>query len=118
MRSLKIYVYKACGSCRKALKYLDEHGVDYEVLPIRETPPTISELRTMLQAYQGDMKRLFNTSGGDYKTLGMKERLPLLSEEETLALLSTHGNLVKRPVVLGAERGLVGFKESEWASLT
>lgn len=110
---LTVYAYKGCDTCRKALKFLAEKKVAHEVLPIREQPPTLAELRRMLSVY-GDVRKLFNTSGQDYKALALKDKLPKMSVEEALALLQKNGNLVKRPFVLTKEGGLVGFKEQEW----
>ncbi len=83
-------------------------------MAIRETPPTLTELKQMLKAVGGDLKKLFNTSGQDYKALNLKDKLPGLSTDEALKLLNQNGNLVKRPFVLSAESGWVGFKEDEW----
>ncbi|MDA7661742.1 arsenate reductase family protein [Verrucomicrobia bacterium] len=114
MKSLKIYEYKNCSTCRKALKYLEERDVAFERVPIRETPPTKTELKAMLKSYNGERKRLFNTSGGDYKSMNMKDRLPDLTDEEAIALLSENGNLIKRPFVLSGDQGVIGFKMDEW----
>ncbi len=114
--SLRIYAYKNCDTCRKALKWLDAHGLAHEVVPIREQPPTLAELKTMLGRV-GELRRLFNTSGQDYKAMNMKDRLPKLSEAEGLALLAENGNLVKRPFVIGNGTATVGFSEAEWDSL-
>lgn len=111
---MKIYTYKNCGSCKKATKWLNEKGVAFVELPIRETPPTVTELKQMLAYQNGELKRLFNTAGGDYRELDMKTKLPAMSEGEALELLAGRGNLVKRPFVLGDGYGLVGFKEAEW----
>ena len=112
--SLRVFTYKNCDTCRKALKFLAERKIAHEVIPIRERPPSVKELRTMLGHVGGDLRRLFNTSGGDYKALNMKERLPKLSVEEALALLAVNGNLVKRPFALSAKSGVAGFKPEEW----
>ncbi|MBT5926538.1 MAG: arsenate reductase family protein [Verrucomicrobia bacterium] len=114
MKSMRVYEYKNCGTCRKALKYLDEKGVSYERIPIREQPPTENELKMMLKSLNGERKRLFNTSGGDYKSMNMKDRLPSLNDEEAITLLSENGNLIKRPFVLSGKQGVIGFKEDEW----
>jgi arsenate reductase len=114
---LKIYQYKNCGTCRKALKYLDAANAEYAAIPIREQPPTKAELKRMLKIYGGEIRRLFNTSGLDYKKLNLKERLANMSEEEAIQLLSANGNLVKRPFVLTQTGGLVGFNEDEWKKL-
>ncbi len=113
---LKVYEYKNCSTCRKALKYLEAKKIPFETRPIRETPPSKAELKKMLGYLDGESKKLFNTSGGDYKELGLKDKLAKLSLDEQLELLSQNGNLVKRPFVLGEGFGFVGFKEEEWKS--
>ncbi len=115
--SLRVWAYAGCDTCRKARKFLAERKITHEPIAIREHPPRVPELRAMLAHLGGDLRRLFNTSGGDYKTLNMKERLPTMSVDEALALLSTNGNLVKRPFALGKDRGTTGFKPEEWARL-
>jgi arsenate reductase len=117
MKPLHVYAYAKCDTCRKALKFLATRGVAHEVVPIREQPPTVAELRRML-AHVGDLKKLFNTSGLDYKAMNMKERLPKLSETEALNLLAKNGNLVKRPFALTKNSGAVGFREDEWERLS
>ena len=112
--SPKIYTYKNCGTCRKAAKYLAAKKVDFTEVPIRETPPGKTELKKMLKIYDGDLRRLFNTSGGDYKSLNLKDKLPSMSTDEAIDLLASNGNLVKRPFALIGDKGLVGFKEPEW----
>lgn len=111
---LTVYAYKSCDTCRKALKWLKDHGVPHEVKAIRETPPTAEELLMAVEAYKGDLRPLFNTSGGDYRELSLKDKLPTMSTREAVDLLSGNGNLVKRPFVIGDGVVLVGFKESEW----
>lgn len=113
----RIYTYKNCGTCRKAMKYLAARGIEAEEIPIREQPPTEDELRKMLKRCGGDLKRLFNTSGGDYKALNLKDKLGSMSLDEAINLLSVTGNLVKRPFALVGRGGTVGFKEDEWAEL-
>ena len=81
---------------------------------IRETPPKPSELKTMLTAYDGELKRLFNTSGGDYREQKLGPKLPMMSDKDAIAMLAENGNLVKRPFVLGEGVALVGFSESVW----
>lgn len=114
--SLRVYAYKNCDTCRRAVKWLEAHQVAHEVVPIREQPPTEAELKTML-ARVGDLRRLFNTSGQDYKALNMKDRLPKLSDAEALALLAQNGNLVKRPFVISAQAGTTGFDDEKWSEL-
>ena len=111
---MKIYTYKNCGSCRKAIKWLDAQGISYDERPIRETPPSECELKLMLDFQDGDLRKLFNTAGGDYRELDMKLKLPKMSQAEALKLLAGRGNLVKRPFALGDSVGLVGFKEDLW----
>ena len=114
---VRIYLYDRCDTCRKAGKFLKERGIVPQMVPIREQPPTVPELKRML-AITGSLRRLFNTSGGDYKAMNLAARLPGLSETEALDLLSRHGNLVKRPFLLmGDGRGVVGFKPEEWEAL-
>jgi arsenate reductase len=112
--SPRIYTYKNCGTCRKAVKYLAARKIAFTEIPIRETPPKKAELKKMLKLYDGDLRRLFNTSGGDYKALTLKDRLPAMSIDEAVDLLAANGNLVKRPFALIGDQGLVGFKEPEW----
>ncbi len=113
----KIYAYKGCDTCRKALRYLQEQNIAYTEVAIREQPPTKTELKKMLAIYGGDLRKLFNTSGLDYKALNMKEKLPKLSVDEAIDLLAGNGNLVKRPFVITEQGGVVGFKEEEWRRL-
>lgn len=115
---LRIYSYEKCSTCRNALKFAAAHGWKTEVIPIREQPPTKAELKRMLALMGGDIRKLFNTSGLDYKALGMKDKLPAMSEAEAIDLLSRNGNLVKRPFALSETDGTVGFKEVAWESLS
>lgn len=111
---LTVYVYQKCSTCRDALKWLDQHQIPHEVKAIRETPPTSAELNTALRAFGGDLRKIFNTSGMDYRLLGLKDQLPTMSEAAALDLLSKNGNLVKRPFLIGDGKVLVGFKEPDW----
>ncbi len=113
---LKVYEYKNCGTCKKALKFLESKQIEIEKIPIRETPPSLQELKKML-FYTKNIKKLFNTSGGDYKDLNLKEKLPGMSEDDQLKLLASNGNLIKRPFVITQEFGLIGFQEEEWKKL-
>ena len=96
------------------MKWLSEKGIEFDEIPIREKPPTKAELKEMLKAYDGELRRLFNTSGQDYRALGLKDKLPGMSESEAITLLAGNGNLIKRPFLLGEGVGLVGFKEADW----
>ncbi|MBX7157549.1 MAG: arsenate reductase family protein [Verrucomicrobiae bacterium] len=113
---LKLYVYHQCSTCRNAMKWLKTHHIPFQDIPIRETPPSLSDLKTMLKARDNNLRSLFNTSGQDYRAQGLKEKLENLSIEEALTLLNKNGNLVKRPFVLDpqAKIFLVGFREAEW----
>ncbi|MBB5037218.1 arsenate reductase family protein [Prosthecobacter dejongeii] len=115
---LKVYAYQGCSTCKNALKWLKAQGIAHQEIAIRETPPTVPELRSMLAAKGDDLRPLFNTSGQDYRALGMKDKLPAMSTDEALAMLAENGNLVKRPFALDETAGvhLVGFKEKEWAA--
>lgn len=110
---LKFYAYKGCDTCRKARKDLQARGIAFSEIPIRETPPTLPELRAMLAACEGNIKKLFNTSGGDYREQKLGEKLPTMSTDEALALLATNGNLVKRPFMIDTANGIcqVGFSQ-------
>lgn len=111
---LRVYSYKGCDSCRKAIKWLSERNIEFENIPIRDTPPKRDEFAKMLEGYEGDLRRLFNVSGGDYRKLNLKDRISSLSREEAFDLLGNNGNLVKRPFAISPKGGVVGFKESEW----
>lgn len=111
---LKVYQYEKCDTCRRALKFLVAHGVAHTVVPIREQPPSRAELAAMLKVYGGEVRKLFNTAGQDYRRLNLKERLPAMNAAEAIDLLARNGNLVKRPLVVSAAGGLVGFREDEW----
>ncbi len=111
----KVYEYNDCSTCRKALKWLKQNEANFKLIPIRETPPNKGELRRMLKFYGGNIRKLFNTSGADYKKLNLKDNLPKLSEAQLIDMLNTNGNLIKRPFVINKGGGRVGFKEEEWA---
>lgn len=113
---LKVYTYQKCSTCRDAIKWLKSRAIKFDECAIRETPPTVGELKTMLAARQGNLGSIMNTSGMDYRALGLKDKLPGMSEDEVLKLLSKNGNLVKRPFAIdpSAKVFLTGFKEPEW----
>lgn len=106
---MKVYAYKKCSTCQKALRYLE--GRSYELLSIVEQPPTLEELRRMA-GYVGGFRKLFNTSGVLYRELGIANRD--LSEQEALELLAANGKLVKRPFLLTSDGGAVGFRPEVW----
>ena len=106
--------YPKCTTCQKAQRWLDDHGVAYTLRHIKEDKPTAEELAAWYRTSGLPLRKFFNTSGLLYKSLGLKEKLPQMSEQEMLALLATDGMLVKRPLLIGEDFVLVGFKETEW----
>jgi len=114
---MKFYGYKSCDTCRKAKKWLDARGIEFEEMAIRETPPPRDELERMLEYLGGDIKRLFNTSSKDYRALGGKNYVAGLTPDEVFAALMDNGNLIKRPFVLTDKTGTVGFKPEVWDDL-
>ena len=111
---IKIYTYKKCNSCKNATNWLKRNGHDFNEFAIRDTPPSISELKSMLAYSNNNIRLLFNSSGQDYRALNLKEKISKCTERDLILLLSENGNLVKRPFLLGNDYGLVGFKESLW----
>ena len=106
--------YPKCGTCKKAEKYLQDKGVDFNKRDIKEDKPTLDELKAWYKMSGLPLKRFYNTSGNLYKELGLKNKIASMSEEEQLELLATDGMLVKRPIVVTEKFVLVGFKEAEW----
>lgn len=104
--------YPKCSTVQKAKKWLDENGYRYEERNIKEEPPTYEELKAWHQISGLPIKRLFNTSGLVYKSMGLKDKLPNMTEDQQLRLLSTDGMLVKRPVIIDGDRVWFGFKGS------
>jgi len=112
---MKLYQYPKCSTCRKAVKFLNEKGIEFTSIDITEQPPTKAELGAMLASYDGEIRKLFNTSGVQYRELNMKEKLPTMSSDDAIELLADNGKLIKRPFLLNAqEQGIVGFKEADW----
>ena len=107
--------YPKCSTCRKAKKWLDERGVSYETRLIAEENPTEEELQSFYEKSGLALKKFFNTSGQVYRGLGLKDKLPEMSESEQIALLASDGMLVKRPLLVGDDFVLAGFREAEWA---
>ena len=106
--------YPKCTTCQKAKAWLDAQGVSYELRDIKLENPAEDELRTWWKASGLPLKKFFNTSGLQYKALNLKDKLPIMSEDEQLALLSTDGMLVKRPILVGENFVLTGFRQAEW----
>lgn len=112
---MKLYQYPKCSTCRKAVKFLNEKGVEFESIDITLAPPSRDEFEFML-SHQDSIKKLFNTSGVQYRELDMKTRLPLMSNQEAIELLSQNGKLIKRPFLIDLSHAiaLIGFKEVIW----
>lgn len=112
---IKIIQYPKCSTCKKAVKFLQDNNVEFESRDIKENNPTAEELKKWHEMSGLPLKRFFNTSGLMYKELGLKDKLPQMSEEEQYELLATDGMLVKRPILVGEDYVLVGFKEADWS---
>lgn len=109
--------YPKCTTCQKAKKWLTEKGISFDERDIKAENPTKEELEAWYKKSGLPLKRFFNTSGILYKEMKLKDRLPEMTEDEQLTLLSTDGMLVKRPILISDEQVLVGFKEKEWETL-
>lgn len=114
MGKITVLSYAKCSTCQKALKWLDEQGIAYELRPIKENNPTAEELKKWYQKSGLPLKRFFNTSGNLYKELQLKDKLPDMTEEEQLSLLADDGMLVKRPLLVSDNYVCPGFKEADW----
>ena len=112
--NMKFIYYPPCSTCQKAKAFLDEKGISYEARDIKAENPTYQELKLWYEKSGLPLKKFFNTSGLVYKSMGLKDRLPEMSEEEQLRLLATDGMLVKRPLVVDNDMVLVGFKSKDW----
>ena len=111
---MQVLCYSKCSTCRKALKWLDEQGVAYDLRDIKTDNPTEAELRAWHAQSGLPLKRFFNTSGMQYRALELKDRLPSMTEDEQYALLASDGMLVKRPLLIDGETVLLGFRQAEW----
>ena len=111
---LKVYCYNRCTTCKKALKWLDEHSIEYDLHDIKTDHPDEETLRKYYSMSGLPLKRFFNTSGQIYRDMDLSKKLPAMSEDEQFALLSTDGMIVKRPLLVGDDFVLTGFKEAEW----
>ena len=112
---LKFICYPKCTTCQKARKWLDENNIEYEFRDIKIENPSLEELTAWYKLSGLPLRKFFNTSGLLYKSMELKTKLPNMTDEEMLALLATDGMLVKRPLAIGDDFVLVGFKEAEWA---
>ena len=113
---IKFICYPKCTTCQKARKWLDENQIEYEFRDIKLDNPSLDELSEWYKKSGLPLKKFFNTSGLLYKSLDLKNKLPTMSEDEMLKLLASDGMLVKRPLLIGKDFVLVGFKEDEWNS--
>ena len=111
---MKFICYSKCTTCKKALKWLDEQGVAYDLIDIKENNPSREELAAWYAMSGLPLKKFFNTSGQIYRQMELSKKLPDMSEDEQLDLLATDGMLVKRPLVVGEDFVLTGFKEADW----
>ena len=109
--------YPKCTTCQKAKKWLDENKIEYTDRHIKEDNPTVEELKKWHKLSRLPLKRFFNTSGLVYKGLELSKKLPTMTEEEQFAILATNGMLVKRPILVGKDKVLVGFKVDEWEKI-
>ena len=113
-KTFKVLVYRKCSTCLKALKWLEVNQVVFDERPIKEENPSYEELKAWYEMSGLPLKKFFNTSGILYKQMNLKDKLKEMSEDEQLKLLATDGMLVKRPLVIGDDFVLTGFKEKEW----
>lgn len=109
-----LYEYPPCSTCKRTKAWLDEHHLLYDTRNIKMEPPTVEELKAYYRQSDVPLKRFFNTSGLVYKELGLKDKLEAMSEEEQLDLLGSNGMLIKRPILIGPDFVLVGFRPKEW----
>lgn len=111
---IKVYCYSRCSTCKKALKWLDDKSVKYELIDIKENHPDEAALREYHQKSGLPLKKFFNTSGMIYREMELSKKLPEMSEDEQFALLASDGMIVKRPLLITDDKVLTGFKEKEW----
>ena len=111
---IKVYCYLKCSTCKKALKWLDDKGVKYQLIDIKEDHPDEKTLRSLHKKSGLPLKRFFNTSGMIYREMELSKKLPDMSEDEQFKLLASDGMLVKRPLLITKDKVLTGFREKEW----
>ena len=112
---IEVFQYPKCGTCKKALRWLEARGVEFKTRDIVEAPPPLAKLKRALKQSGLPVAKLFNTSGQSYRQGGFKQKLPSMSEAEALAALAADGKLIKRPLLFGADFVLVGFNEADYA---
>lgn len=110
----KLFHYPNCSTCKKAIKWLEDRGIEFERVDIVEHPPSKRQLQTVKRLAGVEVRKLFNTSGQLYREGGYKDELAEMSEDEALSELAAHGKLIKRPILLGPDLALVGFREPQW----
>lgn len=109
--------YPKCSTCQKAKKWLEENGISYDDRHIVEQNPTVQELKEWVAKSGQPLRKFFNTSGMLYRSMELKDKLPCMSEEEQFALLATNGMLVKRPLLIGEDAVLIGFRPQQWEKI-
>lgn len=114
---MNLYIYSKCSTCQDAVRFLTQHKIEFCRKEITETPPSLKELQAMLGYADGNLKKLFNTSGLLYKEMDLSNKLRDMPLDKALGLLTQHGMLVKRPFLIGKAWGTTGFKEEEWKRL-
>ena len=114
---VKVYCYSKCSTCKKAIKFLNEQMVEYELTDIKEDNPDKKTIKKAAKASGLTLRKFFNTSGNLYKEMGLSAKLPAMSEDEILELLASDGMLVKRPLLISDDYVLVGFKEDQWKEI-
>lgn len=114
---IKFYCYPTCSTCKAAKKFLDTNNIEYDVIDIKKTPPTSSEIENYHQQSDRTMKQIFNTSGNSYRALNLKDTFDNYSDQEKYDLLSKDGMLIKRPILVTQQRAFFGFKPDEWQSI-
>lgn len=117
MIMIKVYCYSKCSTCKKALKWLDDRGIAYEKIDLKENNPGEAELREYHAKSGLPLKRFFNTSGMIYRDMELSKKLPAMSDDEQFALLASDGMLVKRPLLVKDDTVLTGFREKEWEEI-
>lgn len=113
---IQFYQYPKCSTCIQARKYLEKNKIQFDSIDITLNPPSKKQLEQMLEYCGGDVKKLFNTSGVQYRELKISDKIKSMSKKEAIDLLSQNGKLIKRPFLLGKNFGVVGFKAEQWDS--
>ena len=113
----KVYCYNKCSTCQKALKFLNDNNIKYELVDIKENNPDVLELKEIHKKSNKELKKLFNTSGLLYKEFELSKKIPNMTDDEMYNLLASNGMLVKRPILIAEDFALIGFKEDEWNRL-